>query len=210
MLNKSVLGVIFFLVAHITLAADHKGQVRGLYVGMPVSELAGNKKYFFSCTHDGKLVKINDYNNCQKGNQGAFQINVAYNDNFSEWGEVNDKWKGTKLAGHPVSINLSINNEGNIERIDVKTDPNARMYMKKKSFLLGDRIKTQFGENNWSCLNGEKNNKVEAAGGVMLDELCRKDFQGFRIVTHVQLFYRLEDGEKQYINSTKFSILATS
>jgi hypothetical protein len=209
MYKKVLLGIAFILVTGITSANDKLGQVRDLYIGMPITDLAENQGYFFRCSDGKKLEKINEYQVCPTDEQGFIQLNVIYNNETSEWGDVNDKWLGTKLAGHPVIINSFINANGEIERIDVQTDPNSRMYMKKKSFLLGQRIKNQFGENFWMCTKRQQDDEIEV-GGMLIDELCRKDFHGFSVVTHIELFYKLTDGKKQYINSTKFSLLATS
>ncbi len=209
MFKKTLLGMTFLLAAEGATASEQPGQVRDLYVGMPVVELTDSKGYFFRCADGTQLETIKSYQNCKADEDGFVQVNVTYNDEVSEWGDVNDKWFGTKLAGHPVLINSFINIKGEIERIDVQTDPSSRMYMKKKSFLLGKRIKNQFGENHWMCTERKQQSEVEV-GGMLIDELCRKDFHGFSVVTHVELFYKLIDGEKHYTNSTKFSILSTS
>ena len=211
MLNKFVyflsFTILLALFSSLGIAAENKGQIRDFYVGMNITEIDTNK-YFFSCNNK-KIKALTDYQQCLASANKLTEVNVFYNDATSEWGDVNDRWLGTKIAGHPVLISIHIDTDKDIERIDVQTDPDSRMYMKKKSFLLGNRIKSQFGSQNWRCTDKKDSDNTQV-GGVIIDQLCRKDFNGFTVVTHVELFNKNINGKKNYTNATKLSIVKTS
>lgn len=211
MLNKLIIFYCFTIslsfFTSLSSAAENKRQIRDFSVGMNITSIDPGK-YFFSC--NGKTIKtLTDYQQCPADPNKLTEVNVSYNDSTAEWGDVNDKWLGTKIAGHPVLISIYIGINKDIERIDVQTDPNSRAYMKKKSFLLGNRIKSQFGSLNWRCSN-KKSAENTKVGDVFINELCRKDFNGYSVVTHVEFFNKNINGKKNYINSTKLSIVKTS
>ena len=44
---------------------------------------------------------------------------------------------------------------GVVQGIRIVTDPEARMYLKKKAFLLGIRVMGRYGRDGWTCTEAE-------------------------------------------------------
>ena len=41
------------------------------------------------------------------------------------------------VAGHPAILTLLIDDTGHVAGLQIETDPKARLYIRKKAFLLG-------------------------------------------------------------------------
>jgi len=44
------------------------------------------------------------------------------------------------VAGHPAILTLLIDDNGHVTGLQIETDPKARLYVRKKAFLLGLRF----------------------------------------------------------------------
>ena len=199
-------------------AADdpERGDVRDLRLGLHVSELPGRGYVDFACGNDGGEPGTPleggwaDYAQCPPEASGLHEVAFRYDDALQPWAKVNDNWEGTKLAGHPVILSLLIDDGGVVQGIRAVTDPDARMYMKKKAYLLTLRVKGRYGRDGWSCRQEQPVGGRSPVGGVFIDEVCEKDYNGRHLVVRTNLYRTAEQSGRDFTNSTRFEILSSS
>ena len=49
---------------------------------------------------------------------------------------------------------LLIDEQGVVQGLRIVTDPEARLYLKKKAFLFGIRVMGRYGRDGWTCTDG--------------------------------------------------------
>jgi len=62
---------------------------------------------------------------------------------------------GTIVAGHPAVLTLLVDDAGTVSGLRIETDPNARLYIRKKAFLFGSQAKSRYGLDGWSCTQAQ-------------------------------------------------------
>ncbi len=50
-----------------------------------------------------------------------------------------------------VILTLSIDDAGRVVGLEIMTDPKARLYLKKKAYLLGTQAMSRYGADGWTC-----------------------------------------------------------
>ena len=111
---------------------------------------------------------------------------------------------------HPVILSLLIDDRGVVQGIRAVTDPDARMYMKKKAYLLTLRVKGRYGRDGWHCRREEPVGGKTPVGGVFIDEVCEKTYHGRRLVVHTDLYRTAEQSGREFTNATRLEILSPS
>lgn len=202
------------LAAPVPAAEDpEQGDVRDLRLGLHVSELPDRGYVGFACGNDGgepgtPLEGWAGYARCPPEPSGLHEVTFRYDEALQPWAKVSDRWEGTKLAGHPVILSLLIDDAGVVRGIRAVTDPDARMYMKKKAYLLTLRVKGRYGRDGWRCRPGEPVGDRAPVGGVFIDEVCEKTYDGRRLVLHTELYRTAGQSGREFTNSTRFEILS--
>src|SRR5690606_14300796 len=125
-------------------------------------------------THGGDagapLEDWSGYARCPPEISGLHEVTVEYDESLQRWAAVNDLWEGTKVAGHPVVLSVLFDDAGVVQGIRAITDPDARMYMKKKAFLLSLRVKGRYGRDGWNCRQEAPVAGRTPVGGMFIDE----------------------------------------
>jgi hypothetical protein len=192
-------------------AAEWRGDVRDLSVGANVAELPSAGYVEFAClgadwTAGAAIDGWSDFRSCPAGPDGTRTVTFRYDDAVQEWARVNDDWEGTKIAGHPVLLAIAVAEDGTIEAIRARTDPKARMYMKKKAFLLGLRVMGRYGREGWSCTEAAPAADHAPVGGMYIDRHCEKEVDG-RVVAFDTKLYRAPGQEGQaFTGATELEI----
>jgi hypothetical protein len=119
-----------------------EGDLRDLRVGMAVDQLPAEGYVDLACGNDGgapgaPLARWAEFYRCSPDAAGLHEVTFAFAE--SPLAEIGERWEGTKVAGHPVIPSLLIDDQGVVQGIRIVTDPEARMYLKKKAFLLSIR-----------------------------------------------------------------------
>ena len=135
-----------------------RGDLRDLRVGMTVAELPAEGYVDLACGSDGgapgaALARWAEFARCPPDAAGLHEVTFAFAE--SPLAELGERWEGTKVAGHPVIPSLLIDEQGVVQGIRIVTDPDARMYLKKKAFLLGIRVMGRYGRDGWTCTDAE-------------------------------------------------------
>jgi hypothetical protein len=175
--------------------------LRDIRVGMPASELAKSGYVDFACAADPKhtLAGWENWHDCPAEARGTRAIRFGFDPTTSR--------DGTMVAGHPAILTLLIADGGTVAGLRIETDPKARLYIKKKAFLLGIQAKSRYGADGWLCTEGEAGAGDQPVGGVYLRERCTKTISGRALLVERNLFRRPEQDIKDFVDETRVSIL---
>ncbi|UPJ54539.1 hypothetical protein IVB30_39245 [Bradyrhizobium sp. 200] len=175
--------------------------MRDIRLGMAATELAESGYVDFSCAADPKqtLAGWKDWRDCPAGADGARAIRFGYDPSTSR--------DGTMVAGHPAILTLLIDDTGHVAGLQIETDPKARLYIRKKAFLLGLQAKSRYGPEGWACSEGQPEAGDQPVGGVYLKERCTKTISGRSLIVERHLFRRPDQDIKSFVDETRISIL---
>ena len=193
-----------------------QGDIRDLTVGLSVADLPVTGYARFTCSSENSepettLSGWSDYPRCPADAAGLHEVSVQYDDSLQPWAQVNDKWEGTKVAGHPVRLSVLINTAGVVQGLRVLTDPAARKYLRKKAYLLSFKVKSRYGAEGWQCVRQKPAHGETPVGGVYINEHCEKTSGSKHLVLDTRLYRSAEQDLQDFTNSTRFEIwLGTS
>jgi hypothetical protein len=175
--------------------------LRDIRVGMAAAELPEAGYVDFSCAADPKrtLAGWTNWRDCPADASGARAIRFGY-----------DPWTsrdGTKVAGHPAILTLLIDDSGHVGGLQIETDPKARLYLRKKAFLLGLQARSRYGPDGWACTEGQPDAGDQPVGGIYLRERCTKTISGRSLVVERNLFRRADQDSKNFVDETRISIV---
>jgi hypothetical protein len=175
--------------------------LRDIRLGMPASELAKSGYVDFACAAAPKhiLAGWENWHDCPAEASGTRAIRFGFDPTTSR--------DGTVVAGHPAILTLLIDDSGTVAGLQIETDPKARLYIRKKAFLLGIQAKSRYGAAGWTCTQGEPGAEDQPVGGVYVRERCTKTISGRALVVERNLFRRPEQDIKDFVDETRVSIL---
>ena len=110
------------------------------------------------------------------------------------------------VAGHPAILTLLVDDKGMVAGLRIETDPKARLYIRKKAFLLGLQVKSRYGTDGWTCQQRPPDSGEQPVGGVFLKESCLKTVQGRSITVERKLFRRPDQDMKTFVDETRILI----
>jgi hypothetical protein len=189
-------------------AADGN-DLREFRLGMKVADLPPHGYEGYSCADaaDKKLESWADWKSCPADGDGMRAIGFRFDDAYNERARLNDAAAGTKVGGHPVRIALLIGQDGVVDGIRIETDPTARLYMRKKAFLMAEQVKNRYGEDGWTCTKAQPGPDDEEVGGVFLREHCEKTTDTRHFVMDRGLFRKRGQPDSQFTDETRLLIL---
>jgi len=205
-----------FLVALLLIMADATqsraqdgNDLREFRLGMKVAELPVSGYTDFTCAAapEQELPGWQDHRTCPANAAGLREVRFSYDETANPLAKVNDRFEGTRVGGHPVLISLLIDDEGTVAGLQIVTDPKARLFMHKKAFLLGQQAKARFGEDGWTCKEGQPSGDEEPVGGVFIKEHCEKVTPTRRVTVERDLFRHGGQDVKDFVGDTKITIL---
>ena len=204
--------LLYALVAGDVSAAEDplEGDLRDLRVGMTIDQLPAEGYVDLACGNDGgapgaALTGWAEFSRCPADAAGLHEVTFAYA--RSPLAELGDRWEGTKVAGHPVIPSLLIDQQGVVQGIRIVTDPAARMYLRKKAFLLGIRVMGRYGRDGWTCTEAEPGAGRTPVGGMYIDRRCEKTFHDRRLILETALYRTAEPQGQEFTDATRVEIL---
>jgi hypothetical protein len=191
-------------------AAEDGKDIRDIAIGMKVAELpqVGYVELLCAKAPDKKLDNWEGFSQCPANSAGDREVRFQFDDSDDPRAKYNDRSRGTKIGGHPVLISLLISNTQTVSGILIETDPNVRLFMKKKAFLMGEQIRQRYGEDGWTCAERPKAEGEEPIGGEFIKERCEKTAAARRYVYERDLFQRAGQSLKDFVSETRLAILA--
>ena len=183
-----------------------EGDLRDLRVGMRVAELPAEGYVDLACGGEPgvALASWAEFARCPQDADGLREVTFAYAE--SPLAELGDRWEGTKVAGHPVIPSLLIDEAGLVQGIRIVTDPDTRLYLKKKAFLLGIRVMGRYGRDGWTCTEAEPGAGRTPVGGMFIDRHCEKVFHDRRLILETDLYRTAEQQGEEFTGATRLEI----
>ena len=186
-----------------------KGDLRDLRVGMTVAELPAEGYTDFACGNDGAkpgmaLHGWQEFGKCPPDSKGLHEVAFAFAPSPLE--ALGDRWEGTKVAGHPVIPSLLIDDGGVVQGLRIVTDPDARLYLKKKAFLFGIRVMGRYGRDGWRCTEAKPGAGRSPIGGMFIDRRCEKTFADRRLVLDTELYRAAGQEGRDYTDAARLEI----
>lgn len=187
-----------------------EGDLREFRVGMTVDQLPTEGYIDLACGNNGgepgtALTGWSGFATCPAEPSGLHEVTFKYDDSLQPWAKVNDVWEGTKVAGHPVIPSLLIDDQGVLQGIRIVTDPNARMYLRKKAFLLGIRVMGRYGRDGWTCTDAAPGDR-SPVGGMLIDRRCEKIFHDRRLILETNLYRAPGQEGREFTDATRLEI----
>ena len=175
--------------------------LRDIRIGMAVTDLPVAGYANFACTNgQGHAIAAwSDWPTCPEDKEGLRAIRFDYDPSTSR--------EGTMVAGHPAILTLLVDDKGIVAGLRIETDPKARLYIRKKAFLLGLQVKSRYGADGWTCQQRQPDSGEQPVGGVFLKESCLKTVQGRSITVERKLFRRPDQDMKTFVDETRILIL---
>jgi hypothetical protein len=106
-----------------------------------------------------------------------------------------------------VIPSLLIDDRGVVQGIRIVTDPDARLYLKKKAFLLGIRVMGRYGRDGWTCTEAEPGPGRAPVGGLFIDRHCEKIFHDRRLILDTELYRTADQQGQEFTGATRLEIL---
>ncbi len=206
LLGAALAACLLALPAHAAAPND----LREFRVGMKVEDLPRSGYTDLSCAAaPGQgLAGWRDYGQCPPDASGRREVRFRYDNSTDPMSRVNESHEGTRVGGHPALISLLIGSDGQVDGLRIVTDPKAPLYMHKKAFLLGLQARARYGENGWSCTEGQPTTDEEPIGGVFIKEHCEKTTPTRHVIIDRDLFRNPgQEDPKAFVNDTKIAIL---
>lgn len=209
------LGLIACLAVGVVLSAAAPGQeandLRDLRVGMSVNEIPADEYIDLTCAAapDRRLAGWTEYDACPADAAGLHAVSFHFNERLNPLAQVNDKYEGTKVAGHPVLLTLLIGDGGIVDALHIDTDPQARLFWRKKAHLLAGIVKTRYGEEGWDCRSAGPDAGETPVGGLFIKEHCEKTADGRKLLLDQSLYRRAGQSTSEFVNETHLEIRKT-
>jgi hypothetical protein len=201
LLTLVALAVALALTVRLADAQDQPDRdLRDIRVGMPVAGISDAGYADLVCANDPsrKLVQWSEWQKCPADADSLRAIRFGFDAETSR--------EGTLVAGHPVILTALVDGAGMIAGLKVDTDPKARLYIRKKAFLLGVQFKSRYGPEGWTCTQRQPDAGEQPVGGVYLRENCTKSNEGRTLVVQRDLFRLREQDAKSFVSRTQAKI----
>ena len=198
---KKILFVInsFFLFL-VIISKIYAEDLRDFTVGSSI-ELISERGYInLKCKNDKEILKWSNFKNCQKNSDGYYVILFEYDERFA----VTEEYEGTQVAGHPVLINIAVDENAILQEININTDPDAPFYFRKQSHLLWMRVYSKYGGQNWECVDRAIKKGHIKIGKKYINRVCNKSVDNKLITIDYQFYFVGEKNSRDNLVSKSF------
>ena len=202
-----VIGSLLAFASGPRSVAAEPNDIREFRVGMAVVDLPVGGYGDFTCTAEPgrKIASWSQYKECPADAAGRHEVGFRYDLDANPMASVNEAYNGTKVGGHPVVISLLIG-DARVDAIRIDTDPHARLYLRKKAFLLADQVKERFGKDGWVCKEAAPSADEQPVGGVFIKEHCEKTAAGRHLILDRQLYRNPNQDLTSFVGGTQLLI----
>lgn len=199
--RSAIRGLVFAatVVAAVPAMAT-AGDLRDINVGMAITDVPDEGYINLTCVGDKthRLAEWAQWPTCPAGPDKLTGIRFDYDRETAR--------EGTMVAGHPAVLTVMIDKDAKIAALTIQTDPKARLYLKKKAFLLGQQAKSRYGEDGWSCSQAQPSGDQQDVGGVFVNERCTKTIDGRAVEIERRLYREPNKDIKEFTDETRITI----
>jgi hypothetical protein len=187
--------------------ATEPADLREFRVGMSVEKLPASGYVGFACAAapERTLSGWGDWRVCPADKEGLHEIRFRYDETTVATGRPGSE--GTMVGGHPVQLSLLIGEDGRVDGLRIETDPAARLFLRKKAFLLGPQAMARYGQEGWTCTQGEPTPDEQPVGGVFIKEHCEKRTPKRHFIIDRALFRHPGQELRDFVGMTRITIL---
>lgn len=191
------------------VSPQDENDLREFRIGLRVDELpkAGYRDFTCAAEPGRKLAGWQDFASCPKDASGFHALGFRYDESANPLSKANSLYEGTKVAGHPVLLTLLVGDDARVGGLVIETDPSAPLYLRKKAFLFAEQIKSRWGEQGWTCTEGQPGGAEEPVGGLFFKERCEKQTPTRRLVFDRTLYRPSGEDAKHFVSRTRLEIL---
>ncbi len=156
-------------------SAQPKGDLRNFQLGMQMKTFSTNGYIDIACDEEdgAKLQSWSEFAKCSKNQDGLHALRFQYGDD-PLLGPISEDGQGTKAAGQPVLLTLFIDEAGILRRLRMRTDPDVRMFIKRRAHVFGLQAMARYGEDGWHCVRKEPTPQEQPLGQTFVNERCEK------------------------------------
>ncbi len=211
-----VLAVTLLLAVPAARAAEQQAgeppgsanDLREFRVGMPVAALpaSGYKDLVCAAAPEHALASWSEFRACPADPAGRHAVRFAYDEQANPMARLNDRFQGTRVAGQPVRLSLLLGDDDRLDGLRIETDPDARLYLRKKAFLFADQVRARFGSEGWTCAEGKPQGDEEPVGGVFYREHCEKRTDTRHFVLDRELYRHAGQKPDSFVEDTSLLI----
>ena len=174
-----------FLICFNSVYAE---DLRDFKVGSSIDDVPERGYVNLKCEDKTEILKWSSFKNCKKSSSNFYIISFEYDERFA----VTEEFEGTQVSGHPVLINVAVDESGTLQEINIKTDPKAPFYFRKQSHLLWLRVHSKYGSQGWECLNKTPEKNHIKIGKKYINNKCVKQVEN-KLITIQSQFYFVGD-----------------
>ena len=188
--------------------AAEGSDLRDLRVGMSIDEIPADEYIDLACAAapDRRLAGWAEYRACSADAAGLHAVSFHFNERLNPLAQVNDKYEGTRVAGHPVLLTLLIDDAGIVDTLRIDTDPQARLFWRKKAYLLALAVKSRYGEEGWECRSKGPESGETPVGGLFIREHCEKGVDRRKLLLDQSVYRRPGQSMSDFVNETHIEI----
>ena len=175
---------IFLITFNYLFAED----LRDFKVGTSIEEVPERGYVNIRCEDKTEILKWSSFKKCKKNSNNYHIITFEYDERFA----VTEEFEGTQVSGHPVLINIAVDEKGVLQEININTDPKAPFYFRKQSHLLWLRVYSKYGSQGWKCSNKTPEKTHIKIGKKYINNKCVKPVKN-KLITIQSQFYFVGD-----------------
>jgi hypothetical protein len=179
-----------------TAAAEETiSDLRGIIIGMSAHDLPASGYRNLSCVGAASqpLEDWSAWKSCPVGQDGLRDVHVDYDQPGQD---------ATMVAGHPVDLAVFFDDSGRLVRIEIKTQDQASLYMRKKAHLLARQAMEHYGDDGWSCREIPPGANEEAIGTTYVNETCSKVSGRRTIEVSSRFFHKSAGGPRDFVSDS--------
>ena len=188
--------ILFFISFNSAYAED----LRDFKVGSSIEEVPERGYVNLKCEDETEILKWKNFKNCKKNSNDFHIISFEYDERFA----VTEEFEGTQVSGHPVLINVAVDESGILQEININTDPKAPFYFRKQSHLLWLRVYSKYGSQGWECSNRTPEKNHIKIGKKYINNKCVKQVKNKLITIQSQFYFVGDKSNRDNLVSKSF------
>jgi len=177
------------------VAEETISDLRDVTIGMSAQDLPASGYRNLACVGETNqaLEYWGAWKACPAGPDGLRRVHVDYDQPGQDT---------TMVAGHPVDVTISFDDSGRLVRIEIKTQDQASLYMRKKAHLLARQAMEHYGHDGWSCRDTPPSANEEAIGATYVNETCSKASGRRSIDVSSRFFHKSGGGSRDFVSDS--------
>jgi hypothetical protein len=178
------------------VAAESISDLRGVNIGMSAQDLPGSGYRNVSClgAPAQQLEGWHDAMSCPAGQDGLRGLHVEYDQVGQD---------STLVGGHPVDLSVFFDGSGRVVKIEIKTQDQSSLYMRKKAYRLGHQAMEHYGDEGWTCEKAQPGSNEEAIGPMYVNETCSKTSDTRAIEVKSRFFHKIGGSPKDFVSESR-------